>query len=203
MKVVSYKDLIKNFNIDGEYVSCNPYGEGHINITYLLKVNKNGKEIWYILQKINSDLFTDVEKLMSNISLVTEFARKKIIEKGGNPDRETLTLIKTKEGKSYYYNEEDKGYYRIYLYITDSIAYQTVKDENDFYQSALAFGDFANLLSEFDASKLYEILPKFHDTRKRLQDFIKSVNEDKCGRAKEVKEEIKREIIHLSNLKIT
>ncbi len=55
-------------------------------------------------------MFTDVEKLMSNISLVTEFARKKIIENGGNPDRETLTLIKTKEGKSYYFNEEDKGY---------------------------------------------------------------------------------------------
>lgn len=188
--MVDYSKLYKNFKIDGEFISCVPYGEGHINETYLLKVLKNGKEVWYILQKINSTLFKEVDKLMSNISLVTDFARSKIIAKGGDPDRETLTLIKTLDDKPYFFNKEDNGYYRVYLFITGAVVYQTVQNENDFYQSALAFGDFANLLAEFDASKLYEILPKFHDTRKRLKDFENSVRENRAGRREQVEREI-------------
>lgn len=188
--MVDFKKLVKNFRIKGEFVSCEPYGEGHINTTYLLITDDNGAEGKYILQKINSNLFKDVDKLMSNISLVTEFAREKIIENGGDPDRGTLTIIKTNDDKPYYHNQEDGGYYRIYLFISDAVAYQIVESKQDFYQTAVAFGGFANLLAQFDASKLYEILPKFHDTRKRLNDFKNSLCADVKGRAKNVKEEI-------------
>ena len=187
--LVNFKNIIKHFNVKGEFISCEPYGEGHINTTYLVTINQSGKEVWYILQKINTNLFKNVDELMSNITLVTEFARNKIIEKGGNPERETLNVIKTKDNKSYY-KDSNSGCYRIYNYITDSITYQIVKNKEDFYQAAVAFGNFAKLLSEFDASKLYEILPKFHDTRKRFNDFMNSLQTDKFNRAKEVQKEI-------------
>ena len=183
------KNVLKNFSINGELVSVEPYGNGHINVTYVAVYNENGKTVRYILQKINSKLFNPVEKLMRNIELVTEFNRKKIIENGGNPDRESLTIIKTNDGKTFYKTEDDE-YYRVYIFIENTVAYQTVSKPSDFYYSALAFGNFNNLLAEFDASELYEILPRFHDTQKRYGDFLQAVENDAFGRAKDCLVEI-------------
>ena len=184
-----FNKIIANFNLNGSLISCERYGEGHINETYLAIVNENGKEVKYILQRINGKLFTDVDKLMNNIRLVTEFNREKITARGGNPDRESLTLIYTKDGNAYYRDEENNCF-RIYKYITDAVAYQIVEKPEHFYQSAVAFGNFANLLAEFDATKLFEVLPDFHNTEKRFRDFEASLKADKMGRAKDVQEEI-------------
>ena len=184
------KLVLDNFDINGELVSVDPYGEGHINRTYLAVYNNNGARKRYILQKINSTLFNPVENLMSNIVAVTEFNRAKIREKGGDPDRESLTVIKTKNG-NWFYKRDENSYYRVYVFIENTVAYQTVSNPKDFYYSALAFGNFNNLLAEFDASKLYEILPNFHNTKVRYQNFLKAVNEDKMGRAVECEKEIK------------
>ena len=80
--------IISNFKLKGELVSCERYGEGHINETYLAVLENKGVQTKYIVQKINKNPFKDVDKLMNNIRLVTEHARKKIAERGGNPDRE-------------------------------------------------------------------------------------------------------------------
>ena len=185
-----FKKIISRFEIEGELVSCERYGEGHINETYLAEVKNGGTEKKYILQRINSNLFKDVDKLMNNIRLVTEFNRKKIAERGGDPDRESLSLVYAKGGAAYIFDEESKGYFRVYKFITDAIAYQIVEKPEDFYQSAVAFGDFANLLAQFDATQLYEVLPNFHNTVKRFKDFEASLEADRFGRAKDVKKEI-------------
>ncbi len=185
-----FEKIIARFDLAGKLVSCERYGEGHINETYLAVVENGGAEKKYILQKINSNLFKDVDKLMNNIRLVTEFSRKKIAERGGNPDRESLSLVYAKDGAAYVYDEESKGYFRIYKFITDAIAYQIVEKPEDFYQSAVAFGDFANLLAQFDATQLYEVLPDFHNTVKRFKDFENSLKADKFDRAKDVQKEI-------------
>ncbi len=185
-----FDKIIENFEINGKLVSCERYGEGHINQTFLAITEEGEKRVDFIVQKINDKLFTDVPRLMENIRLVTEFNRKKIIERGGNPDRESLSLVYTKDGAPYYFDEISKGYFRVYKFITGATAHQSVTSPELFYQSAVAFGDFANLLAEFDASKLYESIPNFHNTVVRYENFIKSVNADKCGRAKEVQKEI-------------
>lgn len=181
--------IISNFNIDGKLLSCERYGEGHINETYLAVIEDNGVKKDYILQKINSNLFKNVEALMNNIRLVTEFNRARILEKGGNPDRESLSLIYTKDKKAYYQNQD--GYFRVYKFITDAVAYQVVEKPEHFYQSAVAFGNFANLLAQFNATELYEVLPDFHNTVKRFNDFTNSLKADKFDRAKLVEKEIK------------
>ena len=185
-----FNKIISNFKVEGKLVSCERYGEGHINETYLAVMDVDGKPLNYIVQKINSKLFTQVDKLMNNIKLVTEFNRSKIIANGGNPDRESLTLVYTVNGDSYYHCAECDGYFRVYKFITDAIAYQVVEKPEHFYQSAVAFGNFANLLAEFDATQLFEVLPRFHDTEKRFGDFMNSLNADKMDRAKDVKKEI-------------
>ena len=184
----SFHSISSNFKIAGKYVSCERYGEGHINDTFRLTMNDGGKEVHYILQRINNRLFMDVEKLMHNIELVTDFCRKSVLARGGDPMRECLTLIRTKDGKAYYFDGDN--YFRMYVFIENATTYQTVRNLRDFYESAVAFGNFANLLAGFDASQLYEVLPDFHNTKVRYENFLQAVKKDICGRKTEVKREI-------------
>ena len=178
--------ILSNYDIKGKLVQNELFGEGHINETVLLVFDDNGKEVKYILQRINEKIFRNVDGLMNNIRLVTEFMADKIKNAGGDPHKECLTIVYTKDGKSYLHNES--GYFRIYNYI-DGVAYQIAKPEL-FYQSALAFGTFAKNLADFDASKLYESIPNFHNTKKRFADFKAFVAKNASGKADSVKKEI-------------
>lgn len=184
----AFPRIIGKFSVAGELISCERYGEGHINDTFKVTMDDCGREVHYILQRINNRLFPDVERLMHNIELVTEFCRKSVIERGGDPMRECLTLISTKDGASYIC--EDGNYFRMYVFIEGATTYQSVRDPRDFYESAVAFGNFANLLAKFDASQLYEVLPDFHNTKVRYENFLRAVEKDVCGRVKEVRGEI-------------
>ena len=185
---LSFHSVSSHFKIAGKYVSCERYGEGHINDTYKVTTEENGKEIHYILQRINDRLFSDVEKLMHNIELVTEFCRRSVGVRGGDPLRECLNIVRTKEGKTYYF--DGKNYFRVYVFIENATTYQTVRNPRDFYESAVAFGNFANLLAGFDASQLYEILPNFHNTKVRYENFLRAVEKDEYGRKAETEKEI-------------
>ena len=183
-----FVNIVRQFQTEGKYVDCVRYGEGHINDTFKVTMDKDGREVHYILQKINDRLFPDVSKLMHNIELVTEFCRKSIIARGGDSMRECLSLIRTTDGGVYCHCVS--GYYRMYVFIEDATSFQSVRTPRDFYESAVAFGNFANLLAKFDASQLYEVLPDFHNTRIRYAHFLAAVQKDICGRRQEVQREI-------------
>ena len=183
-----FEGIRNRFCIEGDYVTCIRFGEGHINDTYKLTVAEGKQVKNYILQRINNRLFSDVDKLMRNIELVTSFCRKSVVKRGGDPERECLNIVRTRDGKSYYYDGEN--YFRVYKFISGATTYQIVSKPKDFYESAVAFGSFANLLADFDASQLYEVLPDFHNTKVRYQNFKYAVERDICGRVKEVEKEI-------------
>lgn len=186
---MDFKKLLSNFDINGEFVSCEPYGSGLINRTYVAMYSVNGKRKRFIVQRINTNLFKNVDGLMNNIKLVTEFNRNEIIKRGGDPDRESLTLVYTKNGAAYYRTEEGDCY-RVYVFIEDAKGYDVVEKPEHFYQSAVAFGKFAQLLDRFDSTQLFEVLPDFHNTVKRFDNLKKSLAADKFNRAADVKAEI-------------
>ncbi|MBO6263543.1 MAG: aminoglycoside phosphotransferase family protein [Clostridia bacterium] len=186
---MQFCDILSNFKIDGKFISCEPYGSGLINRTYVAVFENGGIKKRYIVQKINSKLFTNVDGLMNNIKLVTEFNRAEIAKRGGDPDRESLTLVPTTDGKSYFKTPDDE-YYRVYIFIEGAIGYNVVEKPEHFYESAVAFGKFAQLLDKFDSSKLFTVLPDFHNTVKRFANLNKSLEADKLNRAKDVKAEI-------------
>lgn len=186
---MEFSDILFNFAIDGEFVSCEPYGSGLINRTYVAVYNEGGRRVRYIVQRINTNLFKNVDGLMNNIKLVTEFNRAEIMKRGGDPDRESLTLVPTKSGGTYFRTEEGDCY-RVYVFIENAKGYDVVEKPEHFYESAVAFGKFAMLLDRFDSSKLFEVLPDFHNTVKRFDNFRRSLEADKFNRAKDVKKEI-------------
>ena len=172
--------ILRQFCLDAEPASCTPYGCGHINRTYLV-ATAGGR--CYILQKINHHTFRDVAGLMENIELVTEHLRRK------SPDpRSVLTLIRTKDGKSYL--EADDGYWRVFRFVEDSICLQQPESDADFYESAVGFGTFQQLLSDFPAEKLHETIPSFHNTPDRYRAFHETLTRDPMHRAAQVQPEI-------------
>ena len=174
-------DILKVFKFEGEAVSKEPYGSGHINSTFLVVTN-TGKR--YILQKINNKIFPDVEGLMNNITLVTEHLKKKYTE-----PRRVLNLIKTIDDKSF--AEVDGEYWRAYDFVEDSLCLQLPENNDDFYESAVAFGSFGEALSDFPVEKLVEVIPDFHNTPSRFKKFHEVLEKDPLGRAALVQEEIK------------
>lgn len=184
------KGAIANFCFSGALTFCEPYGSGHINDTYLLKFDTEDGIKKVILQRINTDIFTNPKELMENISGVTSFLRNRILKRGGDPERETLNVLPTRGGNTYY-EDKDGGCWRAYQFITDAFSYDQVEKPEDFYQSAYAFGNFQCLLADYPAETLHETIKGFHDTKARLQVFKEAVAEDRLGRACGVQDEIR------------
>ena len=89
-------EIVKAFPEYGKYKGYKPVTDGHINDTYLTSTNN------FILQRINTNVFKKPVEVMDNIERVTSFLREKIIKNGGDPERETMTVIKTADGQNVY-----------------------------------------------------------------------------------------------------
>ena len=193
---IQLQEVMQNFNFQGTLIEAVPYGSGHINDTNLLTFSiADMGDLSVILQRINTDIFLNPKELMENIDSVTSFLRKKIKKNGGDPLRETLTIIPSKQGHAYY--EDSYGsYWRAYIFITDATSYDSITSPDDFYESAVAFGHFQHMLSDYPAEALHETIPGFHDTHSRLKAFKKAVAEDAFHRAQYVQEEIQFVLDH-------
>lgn len=173
-----------HFQLEGAPFSIERYGCGHINTTYLL-VTTTGHR--YILQRI-SDAF-DVDILMKNIEAVTEFMEAHT----GDP-RGSMKLVRTLDGRSYYSAAD--GNYRVYEFVEGSICLQAPECPEDFYNSAVAFGSFQQLLTQFPAETLGEPIPNFHNTVDRYRIFREKLAADPCGRVSDVQPEIEFALAH-------
>ena len=173
-------DILLKFNVNS---TIQTYGNGHINDTYCTEKPK------YILQRINTNVFNNPDELMQNIQNVTEFLRKKIIANYGDPDRETLTVIKTNDGKNYY--EIDKeNVFRVYKFISDTKTFENGVTEKDMYSAGKGFGKFTKMLDDFPIDTLFETIKDFHNTPKRVEALKEAISKDVMGRARYCEKEI-------------
>ena len=176
------EQVLDLFRLNGRPVSCDPYGEGHINLTFLA-VTDTGKR--YILQRLSRAAFHDIPGLMGNVAAVTEFLAAR------SPDpRSSLHLIPTLDGRSFCRDSEGE-FWRVYDFVEDSLCLQTPETPEDFYQSAVAFGQFQCRLRDFPAETLCETIPNFHNTPDRYRKFHLAVDADAAGRLSSVLPEVR------------
>ena len=166
--------LVNAFQIKGHPLSITAFGNGHINTTYHVVFDEEE----YILQEINTNAFKDVDVLMNNISLVTSFIK--------NQGKKTLEFVPSKDGKLYIISENKC--YRVYKFVDHVKCYETVGN-NLSLASKLggAFGEFHLLLSDLDPKLIKDIIPNFHNTPKRYENFLSAyqiASEDKKNNAK-------------------
>ena len=190
------------FDFGGIIVGAPRFGQGHINDTFCVYAQtEEGDCLRYILQRMSAAAFKHPDQLMKNITGVTEHLRKKIIENGGDPSRETMTVMPTSDGKPYFTDEEG-GAWRVYPFVENTKCLQAAETPELFYASAKAFGKFQAQLSDYPASTLFETIEKFHDTENRFANFMKALEADALGRAASAQAEIDFVLAHKADCSV-
>lgn len=182
--------ILEQFKFKGTLTDCEIFGSGHINTTYLASYECEDMNSQYIVQKVNTNVFKDIDSLMENVFAVTSYLRNVIKENGGNPSRETLHFIKTADGKKYF-KDDDGSCYRAYRFVDRSISHDSVESAEVFKKSGEAFGRFQKYLSDFPAQTLTETIPNFHNTIWRYEnEFLPALEKNLSGRADTCQAEI-------------
>lgn len=183
-------EALKSMKFDGDVINVKSFGSGIINDTFLVTCKNNkGNENKYILQKINSSIFKNVEKLMENYCGVCDYLKKIVSENGGDVERETITVVPTNSGKSYLKDSLD-NYWRAIKFISDTVTYDVAESAEDFYKVGKAFGEFQNKLAGYNAENLYESIPNFHNTKERFKTFLLAIENNKARRLESVRSEV-------------
>lgn len=173
----------QKFRLKGELYSYDVITIGNINSTYKVTyTDDEGKLTSYLFQRVNTHVFKNPVEIMKNIESVTSFISEKY------PEQITLHYYHTDEGLNYYVCD-DTSFWRVVNFI-DSVTFNASDDLKVIEATGKAFGEFQTRLSDFDGSVLYETIPDFHNTKKRLDTLFAHVEEDPCGRVAEVKKEI-------------
>lgn len=184
------EEVLQAYDFPETLLGAVRYGQGHINDTYCVVCQpQEGDCIRFILQGISQAAFPDPVALMDNFSGITAYLRDKIIEDGGDPLRQTLSLVKTRDGKEFYTDSNGKVW-RLMPFIENTACYQSATAEL-FEASAQAFGHFQYMLKDYPAKTLHETIPNFHDTEDRYKKFEQALAADRRGRAANVKAEIR------------
>ena len=168
------------FRLNGNPISCEEFGSGRINNTYMIRTDTADT---YVLQKINKYVFKKPKQVMANAGAVTNHLRSH-----DSTPNASLQYLLSKEGY-YCYKDEDGEYWRMYKFVP-GIGLDAPESDEDLYQSALAFGKFQELLSDFPADTLFETIPNFHNTIDRYRLLKEAIAADKVGRVAGVKAEI-------------
>ena len=183
-------NVMSQFAIYGDYVSCKPMGNGHINSTFCSVFNQSGVLVRYTHQRINKNVFKNPPEVVSNIEEVTKFLRKSYKASGDDDiSRKTLTLVPAKDGKLYY-EDEDGEFWRTYLLVENVKTYEVLSNENLAEQLGQIIGDFQNRLADYDGPRLYDTIPRFHDMHLRYEQLDEALAKDVKGRAAGIKKEL-------------
>ena len=176
--------IAANFALDAPPTKTQSFGSGHINDTYSLTCKKR-----YVLQRINHDIFKDPPAMMDNIKRVTDHIRNKLTEQGSDLAGRQLEVISTVEG-GLCHKDDEGNYWRVYNRIENAVTYDTLESVELAREAARMFGWFQRMLADLGGAQLYETIPDFHTTPKRLETFRQVLKEDTCNRAKDAIAEI-------------
>ena len=183
------RSVCATFCIEGEYQRYEIVNSGHINTTYRVYFYRNGNVKDYILQRVNTYVFTDPVAVMENISSVTEFVRSKIKQKQKTAKRNVLHYCKTADGE-YYVRTDDGGFWRCCRYIDESVCFENTDDLKVIEESGIAFGEFQLHLADYPVDKLHIVIPHFHNTVWRYENFRKAVEENAANRLQETEQDV-------------
>lgn len=178
------EEIVGHFAFRGTLAGIRPLGNGLINDTYRVETVENN-EPDYVLQRINSDVFPDVDMLQNNIGKVTRHIRGKLeADHAEDIDRKVLHFLKADTGKTYIRTDEGR-YWRMMVFIPRSKTYEAVTPESS-YEAGRAFGNFESMLVDLQ-EKLGETIPGFHNMELRSRQLGEAVSSDPLGRAKQVR----------------
>jgi len=186
----------RQFQLHGEVESFAPYGNGHINDTYLVTCRADGAPARYILQHINRHVFRDPAAVMENIERVTVHLAAQM---AGDPDRNRRVpiLVPARDDRRWYVDPEGETW-RAYRFVDGARTCETAESTQLAFQAARAFGRFQQQLASLPPPRLHETIPDFHHTPKRFAALRRAIDADACNRASLAQAEIEFALAHES-----
>jgi hypothetical protein len=195
------KEIFNLFTAGGTFLKGEPYGSGHIHDTFRIETSEPDRDD-YILQRLNNKIFKNIPELQNNIERVTVHLRNKLSQiPGSDIKRETLTLIPSREGRTWI-SDSDGNFWRMYIFISNHHSYNVVDSPGKAFEGGKAIGRFQAMLSDMPGGPLYETIPAFHDVEKRLNTFNEIIGKDPAGRVKSVSSEINEFLKRAEEMKI-
>ncbi len=181
--------ILAAYVLPGTVADVARHGKGHINDTFCVVCKTpEGGTARFILQRLSQAAFPHPEEVMENFVGITSYLRREILAEGGDPLRETLSLVKTGDGADFVTDAEGRAW-RLMPFIENADCYQSATPEL-FAASGRAFGRFQYMLRDYPARTLHETIPHFHDTESRFEQFLAALEADKMNRAEGISPEI-------------
>ena len=175
-------DIVSRFATEGTVADIRPLGNGLINDTYKVST-KEADAPDYVLQRVNTTVFTDVDMLMDNIAAVTRHIRKKLEAANVTDiDRKVLRFIAA-DGGELYHREADGTVWRMMVFIPNAKTYEAVTPEYSYF-AGNAFGHFEDMLVDIP-EKLGEVIPDFHNMEFRMKQLREVIEKNPAGRVGE------------------
>ncbi|MBO5511536.1 MAG: aminoglycoside phosphotransferase family protein [Clostridia bacterium] len=181
--------VASHFALGGAPTRIKELTAGNINVTYRLDMGEDKTAPRYVLQRINTVAFKDPVSLMENVGLVTAHIRRSYEAEGIDPTRRVLSFVEADNG-TLLYQDSEGGAWRCYVYVDNVTAYDAIESAALFREAGVGFGELQTRLADFPAARLTETIPGFHNTARRFETFLASVEKDAAGRVASVAEEI-------------
>ena len=177
------------FQIHGEIQEITPMNQGYINRTYRVRtLSKAGHTHWYTLQRINTNVFPNVEGLMENYQFVTEHLRNKLLLPG-HTERGSIPQVKlTQDGKTFF--RDDSGVWRLLTHFTGVYGMNVPENATCFYYAGQSFGEFLKCMSDVPIEKIHTVIPNFHNTYSRYLALEEAIKANPANRLSDVWDEI-------------
>ncbi|PIE01763.1 MAG: hypothetical protein CSA81_10300 [Acidobacteria bacterium] len=176
-----FSTISSQFFNNSRVTNYRPLPGGHIHRTYVVQMEHLEYSKQYIFQNVNTDIFSDPESIMHNISILSRHLEMK---KNAVP-RYDLDILSPKQ-TLYSSNGVwfEGSYWRVFPYFANALCLNRVNDLRVAESAGKAFGHFLYHLSELDASKLRDILPGFHSGSLRVKQFQDALDQDRAKRIK-------------------
>lgn len=178
--------VAQNFRIGSDIISIKPLGQGFINDTFIIRTAAESHD--FILQRKNRNVFPDVPAMMDNIERVTAHLRAKVTANGGDPSREVLTVIRTKQNLPYF-TDDNGDFWAVCIFIPDSVTYNQADTPQLAFKGGQAIGRFQSMLADF-TQPLAEVIHGFHNMRWRFTQWDQAISNDAAGRVASLATEI-------------
>lgn len=161
-----------------------PLSGGHINDTFLVE-----DRVQLVVQRINPFVFPAPQAIMENIAGITAFLQKKILSRGGDPERETLHVHPTAAGELLYWDIE--GFpWRCLSFVPGASSHETAESPAMLREAGRAFGEFQSLLADYPAASLHVTIADFHNTPQRFRQLKDAAQSNRADRLSQVGAEL-------------
>ncbi|MBT8272857.1 MAG: aminoglycoside phosphotransferase family protein, partial [Bacteroidia bacterium] len=156
-------EILKQFNIHSIDVSFATISHGYINDTYRISLGSRPR---YILQRLNTEIFSSPEDVQFNIDL----AIKKLHSESYN----AVEFLRTNDGSTLFHLNDDV--FRLMNYVADSRVYSISANETIAFEAGRIIGIFHKLLDTEDIHDYKIPLADFHDLTSRVAQFEAALN---------------------------